>query len=287
VPVLFLHGGPGSGCSPRHRQLFDPVKVRAILFDQRGCGRSTFGHNGLQANNTQALLGDIERLRLQLGVGQWLVVGGSWGGGLALAYASAHPQACLGAVLRAVFLCRPSDLHWFFKDARQCLPDAWAAFMKAIPAHHQGEPGPHLYEVLLQGDAQDALPLARAWSAWENALTERRCAKAVLTANDSPSDQALLSKYRLQSHYLKNQCFFPSEGLLGHLEGIKNCPIDIIHGRLDLICRPESAWTLHQALPSSRLSWVDQAGHSLFEADMARAVVQTIALRVDELRTRH
>ena len=138
LPVVFLHGGPGSGCSPRQRQLFDPARFHLVLFDQRGCGRSE-PQGSLQANTSEHLIADIERLRRHLGVARWLVVGGSWGAGLALAYAAAHPAACLGLVLRGAFLGRTSDLDWFFQQARQMLPDAWTSLAAQAPAAAQGD----------------------------------------------------------------------------------------------------------------------------------------------------
>jgi len=287
VPVIFLHGGPGSACSARHRQLFNPATTRAILFDQRGCGRSTADHDPMHANTTGELIGDIERLRRELGIAQWLVVGGSWGAGLALAYAAEHPGACLGLVLRAVFLSRPSDLHWFFCEARQFLPDAWAEFAKFIPEHHDGDPGQAVFKTVLGTDTTSAIQLARAWNAWESALELRRPRSQVLGATNAQSTDVLLAKYRLQSHYLRNRCFFPTDGLLQQLAGMRHLPVDLVHGRLDWVCRPEASWTLHQALPSSALYWVDQAGHGLFEPEMTQAFVAAISRRVSAIDSGH
>jgi proline iminopeptidase len=173
LPVVFLHGGPGSGCSAKHRQLFNPVHTRMVLFDQRGCGRST-ADNPLTHNHTQALIQDIERLRLQLKIDQWLVVGGSWGAGLGLAYASAHPNACLGLVLRGVFLSRQSDLDWFFQDAQSVMPDAWAALAALVPSPQRHAIANFMYEQIHHAEEAVALPLAQAWQAWENALTNAK-----------------------------------------------------------------------------------------------------------------
>lgn len=276
LPVVFLHGGPGSGCNAKHRQLFDPKLNRVVLFDQRGCGRST-ADQVLAHNHTAALLIDIERLRTQLGIHKWLVVGGSWGGGLGLAYASAHPESCLGLVLRGVFLSRPSDLDWFFQNAQSVMPDAWSALAAALPASSRNDIGPFLYDQMQNAAHDVALPLAQAWQAWENALTQRSWA-ANKPATLSPSDATqLVNKYKLQSHYLAQQCFFPQAGLLSALSALKSLPLDLLHGRLDWICRPEAAWAVHQALPQSRMQWIDNAGHNAFEPEMTRALVQTIA----------
>jgi proline iminopeptidase len=245
------------------------------LFDQRGCGRSK-ATQALAFNTTPDLIHDIERLRQHLGIDQWLVVGGSWGGGLGLAYLRAHPQACLGAVLRSVFLSRASDLQWFFSDAAALMPDAWHALARHVPSEHQTQVPHYLFDALLNGSDQAALPLARAWQQWENALTQRcwtPSGNTPLAANEASS---LLHKYRLQSHYLKQLCFFPADGLLSHLDPLQGLPIDLLHGRLDWICLPQAAWAVHQALPHSRLQWIDNAGHNPFEAPFSRAMVQTI-----------
>jgi len=275
LPVIFLHGGPGSGCGPKHRQLFNPATTRVVLFDQRGCGRST-ADQPLHANTTAHLIQDMERLRAHLGIERWLVVGGSWGGGLGLAYASSHPQACLGAVIRGVFLSRPDDLQWFFHDARQSLPQAWAL----LAPHLADTPAPdcaaRVCQLMLHGDDTSALKLAQAWQAWENALTNRSDTPAKPGDLDGKSAQALLAKYRLQSHYLVNQCFFPSDGLLGHLPAMASMPVHLVHGQLDWICLPEAARAVHQALPHSLLSMVENAGHNPFESPMTGVLVQAI-----------
>ena len=273
VPVVFLHGGPGSGCSPKHRQLFNPARTRVVLFDQRGCGRS-HADQPLKANTTAHLMGDMERLRQHLGIDRWLVVGGSWGAGLGLAYASAHPEACLGVVLRGVFLSRPSDLQWFFSGARICLPDAWDAWAQHLGVTHPD----HMAEAVMNGIAQTndahAMAVALAWQAWENALTQRNWNPS--PSNPAQADQALLAKYRLQSHYLRQHCFFPEEGLLSRLNPLHHLPIALVHGRLDWVCLPEAAWAVHQALPHSQLTWVDHAGHSPFEPPMTHALIHAI-----------
>lgn len=275
LPVVFLHGGPGSGCSARHRQLFNPHKTRVILFDQRGCGRSKSEH-ALAFNTTAHLIADIERLRQHLGIDRWLVVGGSWGGGLGLAYASAYRASCLGAVLRGVFLSRRSDLQWFFQDAQICMPDAWHALAQHVPTDHRHELSAYVWDLMLHGSDETAWPLAHAWQTWENALTQRRFTPVQPGQANSSEAKTLLSKYRLQSHYLKAHCFFPPEGLLSQVQTLHNMPLHLLHGRLDWICLPQAAWAVHQALPHSRLQWVDNAGHNPFEATFSHAMVQAI-----------
>ena len=282
LPVVFLHGGPGSGCGPKLRQLFNPASTRVVMFDQRGCGRST-AENPLQANTTAHLLLDMERLREHLDIDRWLVVGGSWGGGLGLAYASAHPQACLGAVIRGVFLSRPVDLQWFFHDARQCMPDAWSDFATHLDGVTPQDSCARICRQMLQTDDAGALVVARAWQDWENAVTNRHYTPANSAAPDDKAALALLAKYRLQSHYLLNRCFFPQDGLLNHLSALGSLPVHLVHGRLDWICLPEAAWAVHRALPHSRLSMVDAVGHNPFEAPMTGVLVQAIENMVQQL----
>jgi proline iminopeptidase len=270
-PLLFLHGGPGSGCSPRHRQLFDLNHFRVVLFDQRGCGRSQ-PRGSVQANTSAHLVADIERLRQHLGIDRWLVVGGSWGAGLALAYAAAHPAACAGLVLRGVFLGRPSDLDWFFQQARALVPAAWDALAELAPPAARGD----LLGWLHQGlQGEQALRHAAAWEAWEASLAQRQPvpARTGLTPDEAV---ALVDKYRVQSHYLTQGCFWGETDLLMRARGLGAVPAAILHGRLDTICRPQAAQDLHQQLPGSRLQWVEGCGHSPFEPAMARALAQVV-----------
>jgi proline iminopeptidase len=274
LPVVFLHGGPGSGCSPRHRQLFNPRTTRVVFFDQRGCGRS-LADNPLHANTTEHLISDIERLRKFLKIDRWLVVGGSWGATLGLAYANTHRQACLGAVLRGIFLARSSDLTWFFQDAQCLLPDAWHSLSQHIPAQCRSQIGSYLFEQILHDVGTATLPMVHAWQNWENSLTQR-CDKTATTEMSAHEKQILINKYKVQSHYLVNQCFFPSDGLLSQISALKDLPIHLLHGRLDWICLPQAAWALHQVLPQSRLQWIDDAGHNPFEPPLFQAMFTAI-----------
>jgi proline iminopeptidase len=276
LPIVFLHGGPGSGCSARHRQLFDLQRYRVVLFDQRGCGRS-LPRGSVQANTSDHLVADIGRLRQHLGIERWLVVGGSWGAGLALAYAAAQPIACLGLVLRAVFLGRVSDLDWFFQQVGQLLPDAWDAFAQQAPQSERSNMLRWLSHSLHQGTQEQALAAACAWEQWETAVTQRSMEQPRATLPSGDTAQALLDKYRVQSHYISNGCFWGDTGLLERAPSLAAVPTAIVHGRLDLVCRPQAAWDLHQHLPGSRLQWLDACGHSPFEPAMARALADAVA----------
>lgn len=269
-PLLFLHGGPGSGCSPRHRRLFNPARFRMVLFDQRGCGRSQ-PRGSVQANTSEHLVADIERLRAHLGIARWQVVGGSWGAGLALAYAAAQPRACSALVLRAVFLGRDSDLHWFFHDARQLMPEAWDTLARQAPPGQRDDLLPWLHAGLQQ-ELTAAQPHALAWQAWEAALS-REPAPAV---PDAAGTAALVDKYRVQSHYLMNGCFWEARPLLARAATLSTLPCTILHGQLDLICRPQASWELHAALPLSRLQWMAGCGHSPYAPRMAAALAQAV-----------
>ncbi len=276
LPIVALHGGPGSSFSARHRQLFDLQRYRVVLFDQRGCGRS-LPRGSLQANTSAHLVADIEQLRQLLGIERWLVVGGSWGAGLALAYAAAHPAACMGLVLRGVFLGRASDLDWFFQQARQLLPDAWAALAQQAPPEVRAKLMHWLCTSVASGQPQEALAAASAWDSWETAMSQRKNTPPATALPVGDAAQALLDKFRVQSHYLMNGCFWADFDLLSRAATLATVPTAIVHGRLDWICLPQAAWNLHQHLPGSRLQWLDGCGHSAFEPAMARAMADAIA----------
>ena len=276
LPVVFLHGGPGGGCLARHRELFDLTRYRVTLFDQRGCGRS-LPRGAVQANTSDALIADMELLRQHLGIERWLVFGGSWGAGLALGYAAAHCTACLGLVLRGVFLGRASDLDWFFQQARQFLPDAWAALAAQAPEAAREDLLGWLTGGLHGSDSGAALSRAIAWEAWESSVSQRQSAAPRADGLSAADAAALLDKYRVQSHYLFNGCFWGDLALLARAHTLASLPTAILHGRLDWVCRPQAAWDLHQCLPGSRLQWLETCGHSPFEPAMSQALVQAMA----------
>ncbi len=279
LPIVVLHGGPGSSFSARHRKLFDLQRYRVVLFEQRGCGRS-LPRGSVHANTSEHLIADIEKLREHLGIARWLVVGGSWGAGLALAYAAAHPLVCLGLVLRGVFLGRKSDVDWFFQRAGQLLPDAWAALVQQAPAEARADMLHWLCARVSSDQPQEALAAARAWEAWETVVSQRKSVPLEPTSSALLSEDsalALVDKYRVQSHYLMHGCFWGDVGLLERAQSLAELPTAIVHGRLDWICLSQAAWDLHQNLPGSRLQWLDGCGHSPFEPAMVKAMVDAIA----------
>ena len=270
VPVLFLHGGPGSGLSPRHRQFFDPAYYRIVLFDQRGAGQSTpLGE--VRNNTTPLLVQDIEQLRQMLGITQWLVFGGSWGSTLALAYGQAHPQACTGFVLRGIFLCTPREIDWFMNGIANFFPNIHAEFVKDIPLQERSDLLSAYCQRLFSDDPAVSLRAARTWSRYEGSCLHLLPHPEVV--DEFGSDAVALGVGRLEAHYFRHLGFFSPDQLIANVSRIAHLPAVIVQGRYDVICPPQSAWALHQALPSARLQVVEDAGHSAMEPGISSALV--------------
>ena len=268
IPVLFLHGGPGAGLSPQHRRFFDPQRYRVILFDQRGAGKSTpLGE--WRNNTTQLLIDDIEMLRARFGIAQWLVFGGSWGSTLALAYGQAHPQACLGFVLRGIFLCTQAEIDWFIDGVRWFYPDLYEEFAAPIPPEERGDLLAAYVKRILSSDPDVYWPAARAWSRFEG-----RRVYLLPQAEDAPNDALDLGVGRLESHYMANLGFFEEDQLIRNMGRIAHLPAVIVQGRYDAICPPLSAYRLHQAWPGSQLDMIPDAGHGALEHGIASALVR-------------
>jgi proline iminopeptidase len=281
IPALFLHGGPGSGCESYHRRFFDPRRYRIVLFDQRGCGRST-PHAELAHNDTQALIADIELIRGQLGIDRWLVFGGSWGSTLALAYAQAHPDRVSALVLRGVFLCREQEIRWFYQDgAGRVFPDYWQDYLAPIPPEERHDMLA-AYHRRLTGDNELArLAAAKAWSLWEGRCASLLPNESIVNHFDQP--RTALSLARIEAHYFVNQAFLAPDQLLRHADRLREIPGVIVHGRYDLICPLENAWELHQAWPASRLQVVPDAGHAASEPGIRSALVEATDQFADRL----
>ncbi|ALP52154.1 proline iminopeptidase [Candidatus Tenderia electrophaga] len=271
MPVVFLHGGPGSGCEPYHRRFFNPGKYRIILFDQRGCGRSS-PHAELQGNTTQALVADMERIRVKLGIDAWLVFGGSWGSTLALVYAETHPGRVLGLVLRGIFLCRPREIQWFYQEgASRIFPDYWQAYVKPIPAAEQDDLLAAFYRRLTSDNELERMAAAKAWSLWEGRCATLRPSQSVVDHFGDPF--TALSLARIECHYFVNNSFLEENQILRDAHRLQHIPGIIIHGRYDMVCPVESAWELHAAWPQAELQIIDAAGHSASEPDILGALV--------------
>ena len=270
-PVVFLHGGPGGGCSPEHRRLFNPDKYRIVLFDQRGCGRST-PHANLVANTTWDLVGDIERLRRHLQIEQWQVFGGSWGSTLALAYAQAYPERVTELVLRGIFLLRQAELHWYYQDGASWMrPDRWDAFIAPIPENERHDLM-GAYRRLLTGDDEvKKLEAARAWSVWE-ASTVTMETKPDLVAEFEDAHHALAFA-RIENHYFVHHGFMEEGQLLLDIDRMKHIPGVIVQGQYDLVTPPKSAWDLHRVWPNSQLHMVPGAGHAYNEPGVLEQLV--------------
>ncbi|MBW9266753.1 MAG: prolyl aminopeptidase [Candidatus Thiodiazotropha sp. (ex. Lucinisca nassula)] len=272
IPVLFLHGGPGAGCEHYHRRFFDPDHYRVVLFDQRGCGHST-PHASLEANTTWDLVGDIERIRQQLNIEQWLLFGGSWGSTLALAYAQSHPQRTTGMILRGIFLCRDEEIRWFYQHgASRVFPDYWEDFIAPIPQQERDDLL-HAYHRRLSGENDiDRMAAAKAWSVWEGRTASLHPNPAVVSFFSDP--HTALSLARIECHYFVNHAFLRPNQLLLESDRLAGIPGVIVQGRYDLICPMASAWDLHRAWPGSELKVIGDAGHSAAEPGIRTALIE-------------
>lgn len=270
IPVLFVHGGPGSGTSPAQRRFFDPARFRIVLFDQRGCGRST-PHGELGDNTTPLLIEDMERLRAELGIDRWLVFGGSWGSTLALAYAEAHPGRCLGLVLRGIFLCRPGEIDWFLNGIRAFFPEAQRALAQAIPEAERDDLLAAYHRRLTDPDPAVHQPAAHAWATFEAACSTLLPNPELVSSFGS--GKTALSLARIEAHYFVHRIFLPQNSLLDNLDRIRHLPAIIVQGRYDAVCPIVSADDLARAWPEAHYVIVPDAGHSAFEPGIARALV--------------
>ena len=270
MPVLFLHGGPGAGLSPQHRQFFDPSHYRIVLFDQRGAGQSTpLGE--YRQNTTQLLIEDIERIRNMMGIAQWLVFGGSWGSTLALAYGQTHPERCTGFVLRGIFLCTRPEFEFFLNGMRWFFPEEHARFVADIPESERGDLLKAYCQRLFNADPAQYLPAARTWSRYEGSCLHLLPHPEV--ADQFGSDAVALGVGRLEAHYFRNDAFLSDDQLIRNVGRIRHLPAVIIQGRYDVVCPTLSAWRLHQAWPEASFQIIADAGHSAFEPGIARALV--------------
>lgn len=275
MPVVFLHGGPGAALSPIYKQLFDPDYFYLVGFDQRGCGRSLpFGE--LVDNNTDALVNDIEALRHHLSIDTWAVCGGSWGATLALIYAIRHPDRVQSLLLRSVFLSRQVDMDWFLgpdQGPAMIFPEHYAEFIQGIPKPTSAKHICDAYAVMLASDnEQIAKNAILRWYHWESVLSHVEREPLPTALNTEPCT-AMRSLSTLECHYIRHGCFIEENEILANAQRIEHIPCRIIHGRYDLVCRVEAAYSLHHALKNSELNIVPMAGHSLSEKGILEAML--------------
>ncbi len=272
-PVVFLHGGPGGGLIPDYRRFFNPQAYRIVLFDQRGSGQST-PHACLEENTTWHLVADIERLREQLGIDSWVVFGGSWGSTLSLAYAETHPERVKGLILRGIFLCRPSEIRWFYQEgAGAIFPDVWEQYLNLIPEAERGDMLSAYHRRLTSDIESVRLAAARAWSVWEGSTSKLFPDQQLI--EHSGEAHFALALARIECHYFMNNCFFATDNyLIENVDKIRHIPGVIVQGRYDVVCPITSAWDLHRAWPEAELNIIPDAGHSAMEPGIASALVE-------------
>ncbi|GAB2191502.1 prolyl aminopeptidase [Sessilibacter sp. MAH1] len=272
IPVVFVHGGPGGGCTSGDRCFFDPEKYRIILFDQRGAGRSK-PHAELENNYTQGLIADMEALREHLGVQQWLVFGGSWGSTLSLLYAQAYPEKVLGLILRGIFLCRKKDLDWFYQGgAAHVFPDYWEHFCKLIPEEERDDYIKAYYKRLTSDNELAKMAAAKSWSQWEGQCATLRPSQETVDHFSEP--HLAMSLARIEAHYFINDSFIEENQILNNMQAIENIPGVIVHGRYDMVCSLDNAYELYKLWPESELKIIRDAGHASREPGIIDALVK-------------
>jgi proline iminopeptidase len=273
MPVLVLHGGPGSGCSPLMAGFFDPERYRVILLDQRGAGKSLLA-GCCEENTTPALIDDIEVLRRHLGIDRWLVMGGSWGATLGVLYAAAHPRQVCGLLLRNPFLARADDLDWFFGGARQHHPDAWQHWAALGVPEALGAMLPWLDECFQSAPPSALAAHVAAWHVWECAL-----AKTPNRALSQADIDLLQLRYRLQLHYFRHACFMPEGGVLAAagLIALANVPVHVMQGLADDVCPARATGLLLEILPDAGHTGVEAVGHDPYAPAMQAATLALLA----------
>jgi proline iminopeptidase len=272
LPVIFVHGGPGGGCTTDNRRFFDPARYRIVLFDQRGCGRSR-PHAELAHNTTQALIEDMERIRELLGIEHWLVFGGSWGSTLALVYAETHPQRVMALILRGIFLVTAAELKWFYQDGIQHIfPDHFEEFVAPIPEAERSDLMHAYYKRLTSDDPVIRRHAAEAWSLFEARCSTLLPSKSVVDHFSEPDVAMAIA--RIESHYFVHDCFLSPNQIIRDAPLIRDIPGVIVQGRYDVVCPATAAWQLHKAWPKARLRLIPDAGHASSEPGICSALVE-------------
>ena len=283
LPVIFLHGGPGTGCNENHRRYFNPSKYRIIIFDQRGCNRSK--PNGCVENNsTQDILDDIDSIRKKLNIEKLILFGGSWGATLALLYAEHYPQHVSGIILRGTFLARQCDFEWFAHDGvSRIFPDYWHEYLSNFAEDEMNERLKVLHSRVFSDNKEIQLEAARAWALWAGRVVTHSLDLKEEYALEEDDDEKLINEVKIEMHYAKNRYFIDENQILKNISNIPDVPITIIHGRKDLTCLPESSWTVHQSLPGSEYVVVTDAGHLASEPAMIDALITATDQMADNI----
>ena len=277
IAAVYLHGGPGSGCQPDHRRLFDPERFHAILFDQRGAGRSR-PKGGREHNTLPHLIADMEVIRDKFGFERWMIVGGSWGATLALAYAQAHPDRVTGIVLRATFLGTREELDGAFLDALpRFYPGLSDDFLGLLPAEERAKPLDAYWRRILDSDAAIHGPAARAWGDTERILSEYRPGHSRLDLASLNSTRTLPASPFMEAHYFQHDCFMKPGQLLAEAGRLTGIPGIIVQGRYDLLCPPATSHALAKGWREAEIRFVEGAGHSLYDPGVRDAVMKAIA----------
>ena len=271
-PVVFLHGGPGAGTSPKVRRFWDPKFYRIILFDQRGCGKST-PFASLNNNTTWNLVSDIEKLRTHLKIDKWQVFGGSWGSTLALSYASKHANRITELILRGIFTLRKKELLWFYQEGASFLyPDSWEPFLNFIPSGERSQMIEAYYKRLTSTDEAERNTAAKIWSIWEGSTSRLFMDQELISK--SGEDQFALAFARIECHYFINKGFFEYDGfLLDQVNQFRQIQSTIVQGRYDVVCPMISAWELHKNWPEADFKIIQDAGHSAYEAGITHELI--------------
>jgi proline iminopeptidase len=277
IPAVYLHGGPGSGCQPDHRRLFDPERFHGVLFDQRGCGRSR-PKASRDANTLQHLIADMEVIREKFALERWMVVGGSWGATLALAYAQAHPERVTGIVLRATFLGTMQEIENGFLDVLpRFYPGLYDDFLSMLPQEERARPIEAYFRRILDPDPAVHGPAARAWGQTEGILSEHAPKRSRLDLPALVSSRTLPATPFMEAHYFANDSFMRPDQLINEAGRLNGIPGIIVQGRYDLLCPPATSHALGAVWREAEIRVVEGAGHTLYDPGVRDAVMKSIA----------
>ena len=271
-PIIFLHGGPGGGCGEKQRRFFDPKYYRIILFDQRGCGKSTpLGET--KENTTENLVSDMETIRKHLNIKKWILFGGSWGSSLALAYGVKYPEYLIGLILRGVFLSREKELDWFLKEVDQFFPEQHELLLNHKDSINRDNLVKEYTNLVFGSNFDIAKKAAVAWNKFEGSILKLLPRSDSNNNNDEINYEFELARAKVQLHYINNLCFIDGNDILNKVKVLKNIPVEIVQGRYDMVCPPKTAYDLKQSLPHSELVIIVDAGHSASEDGTLSALI--------------